>query len=95
MENLLEILKNMLSFGDILKDVKSITVDKAHLRLASAKAVLRLSKYWDQKIPIDVFYLTLRLSQDVYPQARKLFLSKVHQYIKERLLDAKYACGFL
>ncbi|XP_058112575.1 sister chromatid cohesion protein PDS5 homolog A-like [Magnolia sinica] len=32
--------------------------------------------------------------QDVYPQARKLFLSKVLQYIKERLLDAKYACGF-
>ncbi|XP_058113346.1 uncharacterized protein LOC131256482 [Magnolia sinica] len=33
--------------------------------------------------------------KDVYPQARKLFLSKVLQYIKERLLDAKYACGFL
>lgn len=35
-------------------------VDKAHLRLAAAKAVLRLSKHWDQKIPVDLFYLTLR-----------------------------------
>jgi hypothetical protein len=37
--------------------------DKAHLRLAAAKAVLRLSKQWDHKVPVDVFYLTLRISQ--------------------------------
>lgn len=36
------------------------SVDKAHLRLAAAKAVLRLSRNWDHKIPVDVFYLTLR-----------------------------------
>lgn len=35
-------------------------VDKAHLRLAAAKAVLRLSKHWDHKIPVDLFYLTLK-----------------------------------
>jgi sister chromatid cohesion protein PDS5 len=28
-------------------------------------------------------------------QLRKLFIGKVHQYIKERVLDAKYACSFL
>lgn len=39
------------------------SVDKAHLRLASAKAVLRLSKHWDHKIPVDLFYLTLRSSE--------------------------------
>ena len=33
--------------------------------------------------------------QDDFPQVRKLFLCKVHQYIKERALDAKYACAFL
>lgn len=37
--------------------------DKAHLRLAAAKAVLRLSRQWDHKVPVDVFYLTLRISQ--------------------------------
>lgn len=36
------------------------SVDKAHLRLAAAKAVLRLSKHWEHKIPVDVFYLALR-----------------------------------
>ncbi|XP_068641410.1 sister chromatid cohesion protein PDS5 homolog A-like isoform X2 [Aristolochia californica] len=94
-EKLLEILSNILSFGEISEEIKSSNADKAHLRLCSAKAILRLSKYWDQKIPVDVFHLTLRTSQDSYPQVRKLFLNKVHQYIKERLLDAKYACAFL
>ncbi|KAJ6814311.1 sister chromatid cohesion protein PDS5-like protein A [Iris pallida] len=89
------ILKNVLSFGDFSKDIESSVVDKAHMRLAAAKAVLRLSRQWDHKIPVDVLYMTLRVSEDAYAQSRKLFLSKVHQYIKERLLDAKYACAFL
>ncbi|MBA0829740.1 hypothetical protein Goarm_014323, partial [Gossypium armourianum] len=88
--NLLELLRNILSFGEISKEIESSSVDKAHLRLAAAKAVLRLSRYWDHKIPLDVFQLTLRT-----PEAGKLFLRKVHQYIKDRLLDAKYACAFL
>ncbi|XP_010252783.1 PREDICTED: sister chromatid cohesion protein PDS5 homolog B [Nelumbo nucifera] len=94
-ENLLGILKNVLTFGEISEDIKSSPVDKAHLKLASAKAVLRLSKHWDHKIPIDVFHLTLKTSEVLYPQVKKLFLGKVHQYIKDRLLDAKYACAFL
>ncbi|XP_043688840.1 sister chromatid cohesion protein PDS5 homolog A-B isoform X2 [Telopea speciosissima] len=94
-ENLVGILRNILSFGEISKDIISSPVDKAHMRLASAKAVLRLSKNWDNKIPIDVFHLTLRTSEDTYPHVKKLFLGKVHQYIKDRLLDAKYACAFV
>ncbi|KAI4298831.1 hypothetical protein L6164_032348 [Bauhinia variegata] len=92
---LLDVLRNMLSYGEISKDIQSSLVDKAHLRLASAKAVLRLSRQWDHKIPVDLFHLTLRTSEISFPQARKIFLSKVHQYIKDRLLDAKYACAFL
>jgi sister-chromatid-cohesion protein PDS5 len=43
-------------------------VDKVHLKLASAKAVLRLSKYWDDKMPVDIFHLTLRISEvDSFP----------------------------
>nr|KJB34763.1 hypothetical protein B456_006G082000 [Gossypium raimondii] len=94
--NLLELLRNILSFGEISKEIESSSVDKAHLRLAAAKAVLRLSRYWDHKIPLDVFQLTLRTPEMIsFPQAGKLFLRKVHQYIKDRLLDAKYACAFL
>ncbi|KAA8537266.1 hypothetical protein F0562_027047 [Nyssa sinensis] len=94
-DGLLGILKNILSFGEISKDIESSSVDKAHLRLAAAKAVLRLSNHWDHKIPIDVFCLTLRTAEINFPQARRLFLSKVHQYVKDRLLDPKYACAFL
>ncbi|XP_040362062.1 sister chromatid cohesion protein PDS5 homolog B isoform X1 [Rosa chinensis] len=93
-DGLLEILRNTLSCGEISKDIESSSIDKAHLRLASAKAVLRLSKHWNHKIPVDVFHLTLKVSEISFPQARKLFLNKVHQYIKDRLLDAKYACAF-
>ncbi|EER88261.2 hypothetical protein BDA96_10G149900 [Sorghum bicolor] len=94
-EKLIDILKNILTYGDISPNMASSAVDKAHLRLAAAKAVLRLSKQWDHKVPVDVFYLTLRISQDDFPQVRKLFLCKVLQYIKERALDAKYACAFM
>ncbi|KAH9749940.1 Binding protein [Citrus sinensis] len=94
-DDLLGILKSMLSYGEMSEDIESSSVDKAHLRLASAKAVLRLSRQWDHKIPVDVFHLTLRTPEISFPQAKKLFLSKVHQYVKDRLLDAKYACAFL
>lgn len=94
-EKLIDILKNILIYGDISPNMVSSAADKAHLRLAAAKAVLRLSRQWDHKVPVDVFYLTLRISQDDFPQVRKLFLCKVHQYVKERTLDAKYACACL
>ncbi|CAN6479783.1 unnamed protein product [Victoria cruziana] len=90
LENLLEMLKGVLTFGEVSQGVESSAVDKAHLRLASATAILRLSKVWDHRIPINVFHLTVRISQDIYPQVRKHFLTKVYQYGKERLVDAKY-----
>ncbi|KAF6148387.1 hypothetical protein GIB67_036602 [Kingdonia uniflora] len=56
--------------------MESSPVDKAHMRLVSAKAVLRLSKDWDHKIPIDIFHLTLRTSEIIDSQVKKLFLGK-------------------
>ncbi|XP_020598033.1 sister chromatid cohesion protein PDS5 homolog A [Phalaenopsis equestris] len=94
-DKLMALLRNVLAYGDISKDVESSAVDKAHMRLIAAKSVLRLSRLWDHMIPLDVFYITLRISEDVYPQFRTIFINKVHQYIKDRLLDAKYACAFL
>ncbi|KAI3829442.1 hypothetical protein L1987_03566 [Smallanthus sonchifolius] len=92
---LIKDLNNILCFGEISKDIESSRVDKAHLKLASAKAVLRLSRHWDKKIPIDVFYLALRTSEFGFPEVKRLFLKKVHQYIKDQSLDPKYACAFL
>ncbi|XP_060185631.1 sister chromatid cohesion protein PDS5 homolog A isoform X2 [Lycium barbarum] len=94
-DDLLGILKNILSFGETSMQIKSSSVDKAHLRLAAAKAMLRLSKHWDHKIPVDVFYLTLGTSEASFPQVKKLFLNKVYQYLKDRYLDPKYTCAFL
>ncbi|KAL8214756.1 hypothetical protein R6Q57_004205 [Mikania cordata] len=93
--DLIKVLSNILSFGEISKDVESRRVDKAHLKLASAKAILRLSRNWDEKIPVDVFCLTLRTSELGFPEVKRLFLRKVHQYIKDRSLNPKYACAFL
>uniref|UniRef100_A0A1J3FJR8 Sister chromatid cohesion protein PDS5-like protein B n=1 Tax=Noccaea caerulescens TaxID=107243 RepID=A0A1J3FJR8_NOCCA len=94
-DDLLGLLKNILSFGEVSEDLKSSSVDKAHLKLAAAKAVLRLSRHWDEKIPIDIFHLTLKTPELSFPTAKKIFLGKVHQYIKDRVLETKYACSFL
>ncbi|KAL6553181.1 hypothetical protein OROGR_007023 [Orobanche gracilis] len=89
------IIRNMLLFGDVSKEIKSSLVDRAHLKLAAAKSVLRLSKHWEHKIPVDVLYLTLRTSEENFPEVKKLLLDKVHQYARDRILDPKYACAFL
>ncbi|XP_042029643.1 sister chromatid cohesion protein PDS5 homolog B-like isoform X1 [Salvia splendens] len=94
-DDLIGILKNILTFGDISSKIRSSSVDRAHLKLAAAKAVLRLSNYWEHKIPVDVFYLTLRTSEDKFPEVKKLLLDKIHQYVKDKALDPKYACAFL
>ncbi|KAG0465264.1 hypothetical protein HPP92_019428 [Vanilla planifolia] len=94
-DRILGMLRNILTYGDISNDIHSSAVDKAHMKLTAAKSVLRLSRQWDDKIPLDIFYMTLRITEGAFPQFRKLFISKLHQNIKDRLLDAKYACAFL
>ncbi|CAN6856306.1 unnamed protein product [Brassica oleracea] len=94
-DDLLILLKNILSFGEISEEIDSSVVDKAHMKLAAAKAVLRLSRHWDDKISIDIFHLTLKTPEISFPMAKKIFLGKVHQYIKDRVLETKYACSFL
>ncbi|KAL8046058.1 hypothetical protein ABFX02_08G154700 [Erythranthe guttata] len=94
-DGIIEILKKILLFGDIARGIESSLVDRAHLKLAAAKAVIRLSKQWEHKIPLDVLYLTLRTSEDKFPEVKKLLLNKVHQYVRDRILAPKYACAFL
>jgi len=42
--------------------------DKAHLRLAAAKGVLRLARRWDSQIPIDVFHMVVMTVQVCFTQ---------------------------
>uniref|UniRef100_A0A804R2H1 Binding n=1 Tax=Zea mays TaxID=4577 RepID=A0A804R2H1_MAIZE len=90
-EKLIDILKNILTYGDISPNMVSSAADKAHLRLAAAKAVLRLSKQWDHKVPVDVFYLTLRISQDDFPQFKYNLTEVVQicQQVKMRQLSVQ------
>ncbi|KAM7263653.1 hypothetical protein ACFE04_001336 [Oxalis oulophora] len=94
-DNLLGTLRNILTFGEISKDLETSSVDKAHLKLASAKAILRLSRQWDNNIPIDIFHSTLRTPEISFPESKKLFLNKVYHYIKDGVLNGKYACAFV
>lgn len=94
-DDVMGILKNILMFGDISKEIESSLVDKAHLKLAAAKAVLRLLKKWEHNIPVDILYLALRTSEDKFSEVKKLLLNKVHQYVRDHILDPKFACAFL
>nr|XP_043623301.1 sister chromatid cohesion protein PDS5 homolog B-like isoform X2 [Erigeron canadensis] len=93
-DELIKDLQTILTCGEISTDVESSSVDKAHLKLASANAIIRLSKYWNKKISIKTFYLTLKTSEVGFPKVRELFLNKVHKYIKDGSLDPKYVCAF-
>ncbi|KAI4365017.1 hypothetical protein MLD38_021039 [Melastoma candidum] len=93
-DKILTTLKTILLHGEVSEDIKSSSVDKAHMKLAAAKAIIRLAKYWEHKIPLDIFHLTLTMSQIEFPQARRSLLGKIHRYIKDRQLDARYACAF-
>uniref|UniRef100_A0A0E0E0P9 Tudor domain-containing protein n=1 Tax=Oryza meridionalis TaxID=40149 RepID=A0A0E0E0P9_9ORYZ len=90
-EKLMGILKNILTYGDISANMISSTIDKAHLRLAAAKAVLRLSRQWDHKVPVDVFYFTLRISQDDVPQFKHniIEVAQICQQVKMRQLSVQ------
>ncbi|KAI4311859.1 hypothetical protein MLD38_036722 [Melastoma candidum] len=93
-DKLLATLKSVLLHGDVSEKLKSSLVDRAQMKLAAAKAIVRLAKCWEHKIPLDIFELTLQASQSEFPQARRGLLSKIHHYIKDHLLDARYACSF-
>ncbi|XP_047968754.1 sister chromatid cohesion protein PDS5 homolog A-like isoform X1 [Salvia hispanica] len=94
-DDVIGILMNILMFGEISREIESSLVDRAHLKLAAAKAVLRLLKKWEHKIPVNVLYLALRSSEDDFPEVKKLLLHKVHQYVRDHILDPKFACAFL
>ncbi|KAL0398901.1 UNVERIFIED_CONTAM: Sister chromatid cohesion protein PDS5 [Sesamum radiatum] len=95
-DGLIELLKNILSFGDISREIESSLVDRAHLKLAAAKAVLRLSKHWEHKILLmSLPYTENFRGGDNFPEVKKLLLNKIHQYVKDRILEPKYACALL
>eukprot|EP00250_Pteridium_aquilinum_P017571 c23690_g1_i1 orf=2-3739(-) len=94
LRGLLGLLSKLLPIGEISETLRSSENDKAHLRLASVKGLLRLARRWDAQIPQPVFHLCLLMAQDPCTNVRQGFLKKLHQYLKDRSLSHKYASGY-
>ncbi|KAK2999347.1 hypothetical protein RJ639_023355, partial [Escallonia herrerae] len=60
---LLEVILQMLQKGDVSDCLISCETDKAHIRLAAAKSVLRLSKRWDLHMSPLIFRLTVLMAK--------------------------------
>ncbi|MCL7026648.1 hypothetical protein MKW94_016571, partial [Papaver nudicaule] len=91
--NLLDILLKMLPEGKTSDDFTSAS-DRAHIRLAAAKAVLRLARRWDLHISQQLFSMAVLKARDPSSSVRRLFLDKVHKLLKERTVPIRYACAF-
>ncbi|KAH9325840.1 hypothetical protein KI387_006018, partial [Taxus chinensis] len=93
-KGLLGVLLKLLQTGDISEITKSSESDKAYLRLAAAKSVLRLARRWDLYIMPQIFRLTVLRAQDPSVLVRQQFLTKVQKCLKEHTIGNKYACVF-
>lgn len=94
LRGLLGLLSKLLPNGEISETSRSREIDKAHLRLASVKGLLRLARRWDAQIPPPLFHLCLLTAQDSCINVRQGFLRKLHQFLKDHTLNHKYACGY-
>ncbi|CAM6113881.1 unnamed protein product [Calypogeia fissa] len=94
LKGLLGVIAKLLTSGEVSDDIKSSDIDRANLRLAAGKGVLRLGRRWDSQISPAVVHSTLLLAHDSSIEVRQKFLAKVHQYLKERALHQKYASVF-
>ncbi|KAH7567872.1 hypothetical protein JRO89_XS07G0171200 [Xanthoceras sorbifolium] len=91
---LLDILSKMLHKADIFNDLISCESDEAHVRLAAAKSVLRLSRRWDLHISPEIFCSTVVMAKDSSTFVRRSFIDKTHKLLKVHLIPIRYACAF-
>ncbi|XP_042494416.1 sister chromatid cohesion protein PDS5 homolog A isoform X2 [Macadamia integrifolia] len=91
---LLDILLQMLQEGGIADGTIPSENDKAHIRLAAAKSLLKLAKRWDFHISPQIFHLAVLKARDPSSRVRRLFLDKVHKLLKEHAIPSRYACAF-
>ncbi|KAL3845532.1 hypothetical protein ACJIZ3_002935 [Penstemon smallii] len=92
---LLDIIQQILQNGGVSGGNILCEHNEACIRLAAAKAVLRLSRKWDLHISPQMFRLTVLTSKDRSPWVRRSFVSKVHKFLKNHVIPSRYACAFL
>ncbi|KAK7321020.1 hypothetical protein VNO77_31092 [Canavalia gladiata] len=93
---LLDILSRMLQESDSFVSAATCSCenDKAHIRLAAAKAILRLAWKWDLHITPKIFYITILIAKDSSSFVRSTFLNKTHKLLMEHKLPIRFACAF-
>ncbi|KAM1074484.1 hypothetical protein ACFX11_019663 [Malus domestica] len=93
-DELWDILSIMLQKGETAEGITSCESDKACIRLAAAKSVLRLARRWDFHISPEIFHFTILMAKDDSPLVRRSFLDKTHKLLKEHVIPSRYACAF-
>ncbi|GBG74693.1 hypothetical protein CBR_g19098 [Chara braunii] len=94
LKGLLSVLARLVECGEISPEVESSEMDKAHIRLAAAKAVVRLAKRYDTQISSTLFRLTITTVQDSCFQVRKELSQKIHMMLHDRAIPHRFACAF-
>lgn len=90
----LDILADIILGNGIMNGVTLSENDKAQLRLAAAKSILRLASRWDLRISPNNFRLAILRAKDPSSAVRKSFLFKIHNLLKEHNIPSRYACAF-
>ncbi|XP_068341361.1 sister chromatid cohesion protein PDS5 homolog B isoform X2 [Pyrus communis] len=93
-DELWDILSTMLQKGETAEGITSCESDKACIKLAAAKSVLRLARRWDFHISPEIFHFTILMAKDDSPLVRRSFLDKTHKLLKEHVIPSRYACAF-
>ncbi|XP_027940300.1 sister chromatid cohesion protein PDS5 homolog A isoform X2 [Vigna unguiculata] len=93
---LMEILSRMLRESDYFVNTtaSSCENDKAHIKLAAAKAILRLARKWDLHITPQTFQFCILIAKDSSLFVRGTFLRKIQKLLKEHKLPMRFACAF-
>eukprot|EP00271_Cylindrocystis_brebissonii_P003825 TRINITY_DN15069_c0_g1_i1.p1 TRINITY_DN15069_c0_g1~~TRINITY_DN15069_c0_g1_i1.p1 ORF type:complete len:1860 (-),score=488.09 TRINITY_DN15069_c0_g1_i1:1015-6594(-) len=102
LKGLLSVLLKIIPLGEISDEMAkaSTDVDRAHIRLAAAKATLRLARRYDsymQSTCPTLFHFAVFAAHDACLQVRQQTVQKVHQYLQVRgdfPLPSKYAATF-
>ncbi|KAI5059331.1 hypothetical protein GOP47_0025650 [Adiantum capillus-veneris] len=79
----------------ISDNVISSNIDKAHLRLAAANAVLKLSRVYDDEISPKLFQAAISCVKDPNILVKHGFVKNVHKGLMEQAIPSKYACAFV
>ncbi|PIN16167.1 Sister chromatid cohesion complex Cohesin, subunit PDS5 [Handroanthus impetiginosus] len=91
---LLDIIQQMLQNDGFFASNILCGCDEAFIRLAAAKAILRLSRKWDLHISPLIFRLTILRAKDHSSWVRRSFANKIHKLLTNHALPSRYACAF-